>query len=35
MGAVAPVLKFMTDDLQSKIKSKIIEPVLKALKAEW
>jgi len=34
MGAVAPVLKFMTDDLQSKIKSKIIEPVLKALKAD-
>lgn len=32
MGAVAPVKKFMTDELQEKIRLKIIEPVLKALR---
>ncbi|MDQ3021919.1 MAG: phosphoribosylamine--glycine ligase [Bacteroidota bacterium] len=32
MGAVAPVKKLMNDNLEKKIKLKIIEPVLKALK---
>ncbi len=32
MGAVAPVKKFMTGELEKKIKSRIIEPVLKAMK---
>lgn len=34
MGAVAPVKKFMTEDLNEKIKSKIITQVLNALKSE-
>ena len=34
MGAVAPVKKFMTEDLNEKIISKIITPVLNALKSE-
>lgn len=34
MGAIAPVKKFMTDDLTEKINIKIIEPVLKAMKEE-
>ncbi|HMQ70435.1 MAG TPA: phosphoribosylamine--glycine ligase [Ignavibacteria bacterium] len=32
MGAVAPVKKFMNDELQGKIRERIIGPVLKALK---
>ncbi|MBV6480120.1 MAG: Phosphoribosylamine--glycine ligase [Ignavibacteria bacterium] len=32
MGAVAPVKKFMTEALTEKIKNKIIEPVLNAMK---
>lgn len=32
MGAVAPVKKFMRTELEEKIKNKIIEPTLKALK---
>lgn len=34
MGAVAPVKKFMTEDMNEKIISKIITPVLNALKNE-
>ncbi len=34
MGAVAPVRKFMTDDLYEKIKDKIIIPVLDAMRNE-
>ncbi len=34
MGAVAPVKKFMTEDMNEKIISKIITPVLNALKKE-
>lgn len=32
MGAVAPVKKFMTEELTEKIKSRIIDPVLNAMK---
>lgn len=32
MGAVAPVEKYMTDEMTQKIKSRIIDPVLKAMK---
>jgi len=34
MGAIAPVKKFENEYLMEKIKSKIIEPVLRAMKAE-
>jgi phosphoribosylamine--glycine ligase len=32
MGAVAPVMKFANDETENKIKTKIIEPTLKALR---
>ncbi|MEO6693994.1 MAG: phosphoribosylamine--glycine ligase [Ignavibacteria bacterium] len=34
MGAVAPILKYMNESLIEKIKTKIIDPVLKAMKDE-
>lgn len=34
MGAVAPVKKFMTEELQGKIRNRVIDPILKALKSK-
>lgn len=34
MGAIAPLKKFMTPDIESKIRIRIVEPVLKALRED-